>query len=430
MDYDFDVIVVGAGVAGSVAATALARQGHEVLLVERGTEPGAKNLSGGVFYSRVMDEVFPGFAQVAPVERVITRNTLSFLNAASAVNIDYWDQRLASPVNAVSVLRAHLDPWLAEQADEAGVSLISGVKVDRLLRGDTHFYGIEAAGEEMTAKVVIAADGVNSFLAQGAGVRAKQPTKNLGLGIKSVIQIGEDAVRERFNLTGSQGAAYALVGDATMGVPGGGFMYTNRDSVSIGVVLMLERLTASGLASSDIHDHLLSHPFLAPFLEGGELLEYGCHLVAEGGQAMQEGIVHDGLILIGDAAGFTLNTGLTVRGMDLAAGSALAASKAVHAALEAGDYSRLALQTYVDEYEATFVGKDMHTYRHAPGFLENAPLMFGPAGMLAAEVFFGVYNHDLRPRRHIAKVALDAMRGSGVRVSELVTTSLRALRAL
>ncbi|OFS75819.1 oxidoreductase [Trueperella sp. HMSC08B05] len=427
---DFDVIVVGAGVAGTVAATALAREGREVLLVERGTEPGAKNLSGGVFYSRVMEEIFPGFAQEAPVERVITRNTLSFLNTTSAVNIDYWDQRLAEPVNAVSVLRAHLDPWLAQQAEEAGVSLISGVKVDRLMRGDTHFCGIEAAGEEMTAKVVIAADGVNSFLAQGAGVRPKQPTKNLGLGIKSVIQIGEDAVRERFNLVGNEGASYAIVGDATMGVPGGGFMYTNRDSVSMGVVLMLERLTDSGLASTDIHDHLLAHPFLAPFLEGGELLEYGCHLVAEGGQAMQEGIVHDGLVLIGDAAGFTLNTGLTVRGMDLAAGSALAAAKAVHAAIEAGDYSRLALQAYVDEYEASFVGKDMHTYRHAPGFLGNDQLMFGPAGELLADVFYGAYHHDLSPRRHLAKVALDAFKGSGIRVGDLVKTGYRALRAL
>ncbi|QOR48369.1 FAD-dependent oxidoreductase [Trueperella pecoris] len=430
MEYDFDVIVVGAGVAGTVAATLLARQGHEVLLVERGTEPGAKNLSGGIFYSRVMDEVFPDFARVAPVERVITRNTLSFLNATSAVNIDYWDQRLAKPVNAVSVLRAHLDPWLAQQAEEAGVALISGVKVDRLLRSDTHFYGIEAGGEEMTAKIVIAADGVNSFLAEDAGVRAKQPAKHLGLGVKSVIRIGEEAVRERFNLTDGEGAAYALVGDATMGVPGGGFMYTNKDSVSIGVVLMLDKLTESGLASSDIHDHLLSHPYLAPFLKDGELLEYGCHLVAEGGEAMQEDIVHDGLILIGDAAGFTLNTGLTVRGMDLAAGSAQAAAAAVHDALEKGDYSRLALRSYTEEYAKTFVGQDMHTFRHAPEFLENDPIMFTKAGPLLADIFHGAYNHDLIPRKHLAKVAIGALRSSGIKATDLLKTGYRALRAL
>ncbi len=430
MEYDFDVIVVGAGVAGTVAATQLAREGHEVLLIERGVEPGSKNLSGGVFYSRVMEEVFPNFATEAPIERVITRNTLSFLNESSAVNIDYWDKRLAEPVNAVSVLRAHLDPWLAQQAEEAGVALIPGVKVDRLLREGTHFTGIEAAGEQMRAKVTIVAEGINSFLAQEAQVRKKYPPKHLGLGVKSVIRIGEEAVRERFNLTGNEGAAYAIVGDATMGVPGGGFLYTNKDTVSIGVVLMLEKLADSGLASSDIHDHLVSHPYFEPFLKDGELLEYGCHLVAEGGQIMQEDIVHDGMILIGDAAGFTLNTGLTIRGMDLAAGTALSAARAVDDAVTKGDYSRLQLNSYVEDYEKTFVGKDMHTYRHAPAFLENDRLMFTEVGPLLADIFHRAYNHDLSPRKHIGVVAKDALQASGIKIRDLVRTGIGAIRAL
>jgi len=132
-EVDFDVIVIGGGVAGAVCAYTLAGQGREVLLIERGAEPGSKNLSGGVFYCRIMEKVFPDFVDAAPVERRITRNCVSLINEGSYVNIDYWDQRLSEPANAVTVLRAKLDAWLLEQCEEAGVTVMPGVKVDSLI---------------------------------------------------------------------------------------------------------------------------------------------------------------------------------------------------------------------------------------------------------------------------------------------------------
>ena len=133
-EVDFDVIVVGAGIAGCVTAYQLARQGRSVVLIERGEAPGSKNLSGGVLYCRVLESVFPGFVDRAPVERRITRNVLSFLNDTSHLNVDYWDSRLAEPVNAVTVLRAKLDPWMAAECEQAGVVVMPGVRVDALLR--------------------------------------------------------------------------------------------------------------------------------------------------------------------------------------------------------------------------------------------------------------------------------------------------------
>ena len=130
---DFDVIVVGAGPAGSVAAYRLAGHGLSVVLIERGETPGSKNLSGGVLYGRVLDTVFPGYVDQAPVERTITRHVTTFLTPDAAVGIDYRGSALADPVNAVTVLRAKLDPWLAERAEEAGVFVMSGVRVDELL---------------------------------------------------------------------------------------------------------------------------------------------------------------------------------------------------------------------------------------------------------------------------------------------------------
>ncbi|MDY5584866.1 MAG: FAD-dependent oxidoreductase, partial [Arcanobacterium sp.] len=182
VNVDFDVIVIGGGVAGAVAAYQIAKEGKEVLLVERGIEPGSKNLSGGVFYCRVMEEVFPDFVNVAPVERKIVRNVVSLVNESSALNIDYWDQRLAQPANAVTVLRAKLDAWLIEQCEEVGVTVMPGVKVDRLLQENGAVVGISAGEDELRAHVVIAADGVNSFIAREAGIRTKEPQKHLAVG--------------------------------------------------------------------------------------------------------------------------------------------------------------------------------------------------------------------------------------------------------
>src|SRR5690606_3712216 len=138
-------------------------KGHSVLLVERGQSPGSKNLSGGVFYCRIMEQIMPGFIDEAPVERRITRNCLSFLTETSFVNIDYGDARLEQPVNAVSVLRARLDEWLATKCEEVGVMLMSGVRVDALVIEGERVVGIRAGDDELRAHVVVAADGVNSF---------------------------------------------------------------------------------------------------------------------------------------------------------------------------------------------------------------------------------------------------------------------------
>jgi electron transfer flavoprotein-quinone oxidoreductase len=429
-EVDFEVIVVGAGVAGSVCAYQLAKAGHEVVLIERGAEPGSKNLSGGVFYCRVMEQVFPDFATEAPVERRITRNVLSFLNESSAVNIDYWDARLAQPVNAVTVLRAKLDAWLATQCEDAGVMVMPGVRVDELLKEGERYVGVRAGDDELHAHVVVVADGVNSFLAQAAGVRAKEPAKHLAVGVKSVIGLPRQVIADRFRCVGDEGVAYAVVGDCTQSVAGGGFLYTNSDSVSVGVVLRLDDLEAKGKRSSDIHDRFLAHPAIAPLLEGGELLEYGCHLTIEDGPAMAgHDLTRPGLAIIGDAAGLTLNTGLTIRGMDLAAASGIAAATTIEKALAASDFSATAMEGYRAELDRTFAGADMKTYAKAPTFLEN-PRMYAEYPRLVADILHGIYNLDMSPRKHLLATAGTAFRTSGLKVHQLVRDGWSAVRAL
>jgi len=430
---DFDVIVVGAGVAGCVTAYQLAQQGRSVVLIERGEAPGSKNLSGGVLYCRGMQEVFPDFLDEAPVERRITRNYINFLNAESSIGIDYKDTRLTDPVNAVTVLRAKLDPWLAEKCEEAGVFIMSGVRVDRVLTEDgatgMRVVGVQAGEDELRAHVVVAADGVSSFIAQEVGLRTKQPLNHLATGVKCVVKLPRESIEARFNLTGDEGAAFAVVGDCTEGVGGGGFLYTNTESISVGVVLRLDDLTAKKKVATEVFDRFLAHQFIAPYLEGGEVIEYGCHLVAEGGLDMVGEISMDGMIVVGDAAGLTLNTGLTVRGMDLAVASGVAAAVGIGAALEQKDCSKLGLAGYREALFASYAGKDMKTYARAPSFLE-VERMYKDYGELIGNVLYGVFSLDNEPREHLAKVALKAFKKSPVKLKHLVGDVIAGVRAL
>ena len=433
VELDFDVIVVGAGIAGCITAYQLAQQGRSVVLIERGEAPGSKNLSGGVLYCRGMQEVFPDFLEEAPVERRITRNYINFLNAESSIGIDYKDTRLADPVNAVTVLRAKLDPWLAEKCEEAGVFVMSGVRVDRVLTEDVatgkRVVGVKAGDDELRAHVVVAADGVNSFIAQEVGLRTKQPLNHLATGVKCVVTLPRETIEARFSVTGDEGAAFAVVGDCTEGVGGGGFMYTNTDSISVGVVLRLDDLTAKKKVATDVFDHFLTHPVIAPYLEGGEVIEYGCHLVAEGGLNMIGEIDMDGMVVVGDAAGLTLNTGLTVRGMDLAVASGVAAAASIGAALDRKDPSKVGLAGYREALFASYAGQDMKTYAKAPSFLE-VERMYKDYGELIGNVLYGVFNLDNKPREHLVKVAFKAFKKSPVKIRNLISDGIAGVRAL
>lgn len=426
----FDVVVVGGGIAGLVNAYQLAQLGHEVVLIERGTEAGSKNLSGGLFYSKIMEEVFPEFLKEAPIERHIKRNIVSFLNPKSAVNIDYWDERLSDSVNAVSVLRAKLDAWLAQKCEEAGVMIMPGVRVDSLIKEGDQYVGVKAGEDELKAKVTVLADGVNSFLAQDEGIRPKQPPKYLAVGVKSVIGLPKKVIEDRFRVQDDEGVAYAIVGDCTKSVAGGGFLYTNKDSVSIGVVLQLEDMEEKGLTSTTVHDEFLEHPAIAPLIKDGELLEYGCHLTMEDGPAMvAQDLAKPGLLIIGDAAGFTVNTGLTIRGMDFAAGSAIAATKTIDEALKKDDFSQVAMDNYRKELDSNWVGQDMKTYKNAPAFFET-PRLYGDYGQLLADIFYRIFNHDLTPRKRLISVVLSVFKSSSIKVTNLLRDGYYGIKSL
>ena len=142
-DDKFDAIVVGAGVAGSVAALVMARAGLDVLVIERGDSAGCKNMTGGRLYAHTLEAIIPGFAASAPVERKVTREKISFLTEESAVTLDFHREQPDVPQHAsYTVLRNRLDPWLMEQAEQAGAQFIPGVRVDALVREGNKVTGV------------------------------------------------------------------------------------------------------------------------------------------------------------------------------------------------------------------------------------------------------------------------------------------------
>lgn len=358
-DDKFDAIVVGAGVAGSVAALVMARAGLDVLVIERGDSAGCKNMTGGRLYAHTLEAIIPGFAVSAPVERKVTREKISFLTEESAVTLDFHREQPDVPQHAsYTVLRNRLDPWLMEQAEQAGAQFIPGVRVDALVREGNKVTGVQAGDDILEANVVILADGVNSMLGRSLGMVPASDPHHYAVGVKEVIGLTPEQINDRFNVTGEEGAAWLFAGSPSDGLMGGGFLYTNNDSVSLGLVCGLGDIAHAQKSVPQMLEDFKQHPAIRPLISGGKLLEYSAHMVPEGGLAMVPQLVNDGVIIVGDAAGFCLNLGFTVRGMDLAIASAQAAATTVIAAKERTDFSASSLAQYKRELEQSCVMRD------------------------------------------------------------------------
>ena len=426
----FDVIVVGAGVAGSSTAYKLARAGLEVVVIERGQYPGSKSLSGGVLYGQVLHNLIPNYWKEAPVERYINRQVVTFMTEEASASLDFETRSFSeAPYNGFSVLRALFDRWLAEKAEDAGAMLVPGIRVDKLLMEEGRVVGIVAGEETMRADVVVAADGANSFLAQQAGLREHIPNAHMAVSVKELIGLPRQTLEDRFNLTGNEGAAYAIAGFSTRGIAGGGFMYTNKESISLGIVLRLDDLLRAKLKPAEVLDDFLACPMIAPLIKGGKLLEYGAHTVPEGGLHMMPQLYTDGLLIVGDAAGFTINSGLVVRGMDMAIGSGIAAADAILEAQAAGDFSAKGLSAYRRHLDDSFVMKDMQTYAKAPHFMENGRI-YNTYPELAVNVLTDLFTMDSTPKAHILSSVMKTIKKSEVSLVSLAADSLKGIRAL
>jgi electron transfer flavoprotein-quinone oxidoreductase len=401
----FDAVIIGAGPAGATAGTLLARAGMNVLLVERGEAAGSKNVSGGLIYSQPVAEIFPEFWKSAPVERAITSHQIAMLGEESSVAMDFRSPASSKPpYNAFSVLRATFDPWLAKQAEDAGASVITGVTVDALKLENGKVVGIQAGPDEILADVVVVAEGTRALLLKQAGLCGAPQPHDVSLGVKEVIALPEKTIEERFQCTPETGAAYTLVGH-TQGIEGGGFIYTNKASLSVGVVAKIDSIYKSKLQPHALLDAFKSHPLVARLVEGGEVVEYSAQTVHRGGVHLAAQLYGDGYVVAGSAARLVLNNVVTLRGMDFAVVSGAMAAQAILAAREKGSYTAADLAAYAALLKETSIYKDWVTFKDAYPLLENERLF-----SLYPELACGVMERLFCPTNEPGSKALAALR--------------------
>ncbi len=368
---ELDVIVVGAGPAGLACAYEVAAMGLEVAVLERGDVAGSKNLSGGRLYLSPLSDLTGDFLKDAPFEREVVWESLVLTDDESSMamrlNLGDGDRNHQS----VTVLRAKLDEYLADQASAAGALVMGQQRADELIRGDGRVVGVKVGPEELHARVIVAADGALSFIAEEAGLRKEREPNAYAVGIKEVIKLDSTTIDDRFNVSAGKGEARMFIGQVTRGLPGGGFIYTNKDSLSIGLVVHMEALR--GWNSKEMYWELLerfkARPDVAPLISGGESVEYGAHLIPEGGLESLPRLGIPGLLLVGDAAGLVLNTGATLRGMDLAIASGVLAGRSIVEAKDANLDPNVCFENYRRALDESFVMKQLRAHKKAAGLL-------------------------------------------------------------
>lgn len=411
MDDRFDCIIVGGGVAGLSAALTLAKADKSFLLIERGEFAGAKNVSGGVLWGHDLARLVPNYweEEEGGWERFITHRRLSFMDSQSCLSVDFKSAHFQTPpYTGVVVLRSKFDNWLAGKVEEAIAAgtksmesfIATNILVEEILMDGNKAVGIRAGEEEFHAQSIIIAEGVNNLLTRQVGLQEKYvPADHMLTGVKEIIRFDKEVLENRFQLHSRSGMSNEFVGYATDGIEGGGFLYTNQDTISIGLVLGLKDLREKKKKPYEILEHFKAHPVIADMIRGGESVEYSAHVVSSGdARVIPSRLYKDGLLICGEAANLLLNAGKAIQGMDYAMRSGILAAETVIKACDKGDFSATELQGYQKALDESYVMKDIRNFQDAVHLLHD-PVMYGKVPNLLCDFgrkFFTISNEPTK----------------------------------
>jgi electron transfer flavoprotein-quinone oxidoreductase len=405
----WDVVVIGAGVAGAAAAYALACKGIEVLVVERGEFPGAKNMFGGVLYTSLINRLLPELASELPYEREVTRHLFYLASAGAYTLLEHsQDTDPMKPASAVTVLRSRFDRWLAGRAESAGAKIITS-SVVREVHRENGLARVELdPGGTIQAKIVIVAEGVNGFLTKEAGLKQALRPSEVSLSIKETLQLKEDQIDERFQAWGGRGAACLFIGNPLTGCRGGGFLYTNCKSLSLGLVVPLDCIS-SDITAPDFFAGFKNAFPVSDLIRDAAAVEYAAHLIPTGGAGMMPKLVGPGMLVIGDAAGLVVNTGLRTRGADLAIASGVAAAECAAAALKGGGLDQAAIENYPQHLKTIGVIDELERYRRMPDFLKT-PRLYEAYPEAACDVIGSLFEVSSEAKPRLGKLVWQTLK--------------------
>jgi electron transfer flavoprotein-quinone oxidoreductase len=377
----FDAVVVGAGPAGSAAAITMAKAGLQVALLERGQKPGSKNVMGGILYNHYLEEIVGEDWKQAPLERPIIEERRWIMTKEASIGIDYKNLRNRTHPHSYSVLRARFDPWFAEQAEKAGAMVVPETVVDRLIVRNGRVVGVGTGrGDDLFAEVVIVCEGIGLGTAllekttiNGKPLRRKLRPNEVAMAVKEIMQLDPGLIEERFNCEPGEGCTIECFGDSTMGMSGFMFIYTNKDTLSVGGGALLSEFNKTLRTPNDLMVHFKNHPLVRPLLRGAETIEYLAHLIPEGGHKGIPKVYGPGYLICGDAA--MLSNPVHREGSNLAMESGRLAGETVIHAKETGDFSEQRLAEYKGRLDASWIMADMKKYDGAVPLLEHNPQM-------------------------------------------------------
>jgi len=407
-----DVIIIGGGLAGLSCAYELADSGMTVIVLERGDFSGSKNVTGGRIYLGPLRNYLPDLWKEAPLERHVTKEFITLLGETNSTTFElYSDRSNQEPYPSYTVLRAKFDRWLADLVSEKGVFVIPQKNVNDLIWEGGKVIGVKTEDEEIGAGCVVAADGILSFLPEKAGLRKPFQPQHFALGFKEVIALDPKTIEDRFRMGEKEGAAQLFVGTLTKSIMGGGFLYTNQESLSLGIVVGVHSLNQREPREEvyKLLDEFKERPEIKNLIKGGEVVEYSAHLISEGGIHIKPKVYGDGILVAGDAAGLGLNMLVTVRGMEYAMASGVLAGQTIKMAKEKNDFSASTLNHYEKLLNESFIIKEMNHFQNTLSILENERL-FSKYPQAISDLFEKVMKVDENPKEGLYKTIWETVK--------------------